>query len=64
MVECPSCGCVNEATVRNDFIDWQKKEVMGPVWKCNACEWQWTDYEAEDILELYYKEKQDATGIQ
>ncbi len=52
-IQCPACGTVNEATVRNDLLRPGISERRGPVWTCNieGCLFQWTDDEAEAILD-------------
>jgi C4-type Zn-finger protein len=51
MITCPFCGGMNEATVRNELLRPFHSNVIGPVWQCNLCEEQWTDWEAEKLLQ-------------
>ena len=54
VVRCPSCGCVNDASVSNreDVIEHLTKgkiPVVVPVWTCHACDESWTGHRSEAI---------------
>lgn len=60
-MNCPNCDSIDiwvrQETEEFKYGDSRKPleqvvlVVALPIWSCNTCEFEWTDYEAEDIID-------------
>jgi hypothetical protein len=60
-VQCPFCGCMDEAKVQNldetmPLLNEGKLIVTVPVWTCLFCDQSWTDWVAEDLRDRALRE--------
>lgn len=74
-VQCPSCGCMNEATVKNEpetvpvgnklhGTDEIRVPCVVPVWTCSACKESWTDSNADDLRDAATAEAMSKVNAQ
>lgn len=53
LLTCVNCGCCCELTITNKEEKINDYTIVIPVFTCNVCNFEWTNYLAENIKIIY-----------